>query len=198
MAPIPAKLATYHKPWTQKLVNINSIDYSGGLAEVRAQVEAGNVTWDVVDLELSDAVLGCDEGLFEVIDKSILPNAPDGTRHKRIFCLVPAGMFCCYHYLVTVYAYDTTNLPEKTNHRIFWLKNSQVNVAYCKGAKANLEMAWLPMECQTNQVYATFQPRRLDRAFAKLDSIRDQIVWWKLVINRRSCLLMAKWQYQQL
>jgi hypothetical protein len=33
-----------------------SEDYNGGIAEIKAQVEAGNVTWDVVDVELSDAV----------------------------------------------------------------------------------------------------------------------------------------------
>ena len=56
-----------------------SEDYSGGLAEVKAQVESGNVTWDVVDVELSDALQGCDEGILEVIDPSTLPAAPDGT-----------------------------------------------------------------------------------------------------------------------
>lgn len=42
--------------------------YNGGLAQIRAQVETGNVHWDVVDLEFADAVKGCDEGLLEIID----------------------------------------------------------------------------------------------------------------------------------
>ena len=70
----------YHKPWMAKTgKSIISEDYTGGLAEIKAQVESGNVSWDVVDLELSDAIRGCDEGLFEVIDHSSLPPAPDGT-----------------------------------------------------------------------------------------------------------------------
>ena len=54
---------------------IVSEDYGGGIAEIKAQVESGNVTWDVVDVELSDAIRACDEGLLETIDHSILPPA---------------------------------------------------------------------------------------------------------------------------
>jgi len=69
-----SQVEAYHKPWTAATGNtVISEDYNGGLAEVKAQVEAGNVTWDIVDVELSDAVRGCDEGLLEVIDPSILP-----------------------------------------------------------------------------------------------------------------------------
>ena len=64
-----SQVEAYHKPWASSTGNaVVSEDYSGGLAEVRAQVEAGSVTWDVVDVELSDAIVGCDEGLLEEID----------------------------------------------------------------------------------------------------------------------------------
>ena len=43
-------------------------DYNGGLAEIRAQVETGNVHWDVVDLESADVTRACDEGLLEILD----------------------------------------------------------------------------------------------------------------------------------
>lgn len=69
-----SQVEAYHKPFTAKTgINIVSEDYNGGIAEVKAQVEAGNVTWDIIDVELSDAVRGCDEGVFEPIDASILP-----------------------------------------------------------------------------------------------------------------------------
>ena len=56
-------------------------NYNGGLGEVRAQVESGSVTWDIVDVLPSDAITGCDEGLFEDISSEIAANAapgPDG------------------------------------------------------------------------------------------------------------------------
>ena len=54
-------------------VEVRLEDYNGGLAQVRAQVEAGSVHWDVVDFEIADAVSGCDEGLLEPIDATALP-----------------------------------------------------------------------------------------------------------------------------
>ena len=81
-----SQVEAYHKPWATSTGNsVVSEDYSGGLAEVRAQVEAGSVTWDVVDVELSDAIVGCDEGLLEEIDASSLPAAPDGTPASEDF-----------------------------------------------------------------------------------------------------------------
>ena len=39
-----SQVEAYHKPWSQKTGHqVVSEDYSGGLAEVKAQVEAGNV-----------------------------------------------------------------------------------------------------------------------------------------------------------
>ena len=45
-------------------------NYNGGLGEIKAQVEAGNVTWDVVDVLPDQAITGCDEGLFAKVDQS--------------------------------------------------------------------------------------------------------------------------------
>ena len=48
-----SQVEAYHKPYIAKTgVKINSEDYNGGIAEIKAQVEAGNVTWDIVDVEL--------------------------------------------------------------------------------------------------------------------------------------------------
>ncbi|MBD1148076.1 extracellular solute-binding protein, partial [Pelagibacterales bacterium SAG-MED31] len=56
-------------------------NYNGGLGEVRAQVESGSVTWDLVDVLPGDAITGCDEGLFEDITSEIADLStpgPDG------------------------------------------------------------------------------------------------------------------------
>ncbi len=81
-----SQVKAYHKPFEKQTgVKILSEDYNGGLAQIKAQVEAGNVTWDLVDLELSDVVRGCDEGLLEQLDLDDLPPAPDGTPAKEDF-----------------------------------------------------------------------------------------------------------------
>ena len=61
-----SQIEAYQKPFMQKTgVTVNAEVYNGGLAEIRAQVQSGNVTWDVVDVEKQDLTGGCDEGLFE-------------------------------------------------------------------------------------------------------------------------------------
>ena len=81
-----SQVEAYHKPFTKKTgIRINSEDYNGGMAQVKAQVESGKVVWDVVDVEYHDAVRGCDEGLLMELDLSILPPAPDGTPAKDDF-----------------------------------------------------------------------------------------------------------------
>jgi len=89
-----SQVEAYHKPWMAKTGKaIVSEDYGGGIAEIKAQVESGNVTWDVVDVELSDAIRACDEGLLETIDHSILPPAPDGTPATEDF--LPGTLHDC-------------------------------------------------------------------------------------------------------
>jgi len=63
-----AYVDTYHglNPDTKVTVE----NYNGGLGEIKAQVEAGNVTWDVVDVLPDQAITGCDEGLFVKVDQS--------------------------------------------------------------------------------------------------------------------------------
>ena len=57
-----------HEPFTAETgIDIRLEAYNGGLAQIRAQVESGNVHWDVVDLEMADAARGCDEGLLEPV-----------------------------------------------------------------------------------------------------------------------------------
>ncbi|HEU0220899.1 MAG TPA: extracellular solute-binding protein, partial [Paracoccaceae bacterium] len=49
-----------------------------------------------------------------------------------------------------------------------------------KGAKANLEMALMADGVPANDVYELLlTPEGIDRAFAKLDSIKKDIVWWE-------------------
>ncbi len=85
-----SQIEAYQKPFSAKTgIKVNAEVYNGGLAELRAQVQAGNVTWDVVDLEKQDVTAACDEGLLEPIDWSTLPPAPDGTPAERILSPAP-------------------------------------------------------------------------------------------------------------
>ncbi|MDF1792205.1 MAG: ABC transporter substrate-binding protein [Thalassobaculaceae bacterium] len=179
-----SQVEAYQKPWIAKTGDtINSEDYNGGLAEVRAQVEAGNVTWDLVDVELSDAVRGCDEGILEPLPVEDLPTAPDGTPASEDFI---AGTLheCAVGLIVwsTVYAYDTTKFsaPPMTIADFFDLEKFPGKRGMRKTPKANLEMALLADGVPADEVYeALSTPEGVKRAFAKLDTIKDDTIWWE-------------------
>ena len=69
----------YGDPTAKKLgIDINWVDYSGGLSEIKAQKEAGAITWDIIDVFAMDTINGCDEGLFVEFDfDKDFPAAPD-------------------------------------------------------------------------------------------------------------------------
>ena len=59
----------YGDPTAAKLgVSVDWVDYTGGLSEIKAQKEAGAITWDIIDVYAKDTILGCDEGIFVEFD----------------------------------------------------------------------------------------------------------------------------------
>lgn len=179
-----SQVEAYHKPFIAKTgTKINSEDYNGGTAEIRGQVEAGNVTWDIVDVEFSDAVRACDEGLIEVIDHSTLPDGDDGTPATQDF--LPGTLHECGVANIiwsTIFAYDRSKISEgpKTMADFFNTSKFPGKRGMRNTAKPNLEFALMADGVAPKDVYKVLGTAAgVDRAFAKLDSIRDDIVWWE-------------------
>lgn len=158
--------------------------YNGGLEEIESQVSALNVKWDVVDLGLSDAIRGCENGLLEEIDHSILGAAPDGTSPQDDFldgmlrdCAVGENVFS------TVFAYDEDRFPDggpKTVADFFNVEKYPGRRGLRKNPRVVLEWALMATGVPPSEVYDVLGTQEgVDRAFAKLDSIRPQIVWWE-------------------
>jgi len=180
-----SQIEAYHKPFTKKTgITVNSADYNGGLAEVRAQVESGNVTWDVVDLELADVIRGCDEGILEPIDPAILPPAPDGTPATKDF-IKGSLPECGVGEIVwsTVYAYDDTKFTgdkPSTIADFFDTKRFPGKRGLRKTPKVNIEWALMADGVPTNKVYEVLStPEGVERAFKVLDRIKDDVIWWE-------------------
>lgn len=179
-----SQVEAYHKPWIAKTGNqVVSEDYNGGLAEIKSQVEAGNVTWDIVDVELSDAIRGCDEGLLEPIDHAMLPAAPDGTPASEDFISL-ALHDCAVANIVwsTIYAYDSSKIADgpKSMADFFDLAKYPGKRGLRKGPKANLEMALVADGVAAADVYEVLSTAEgVDRAFAKLDTIKSEVIWWE-------------------
>ena len=181
---VTSQIEAYHKPFTAATgINVISVDADNPATPIKAQVEAGNVTVDVADVEYADAIRLCDEGLLESIDPAVLPAAPDGTAATEDF-LPGALTDCAVASIVfsTVFAYDTTKFPEgpTTIADFFDLEKFPGKRGIRKGAKANLEMALMADGVPAAEVYALLEtPEGVDRAFAKLDTIKADTIWWE-------------------
>jgi putative spermidine/putrescine transport system substrate-binding protein len=179
-----SQVEAYHKPFTAETgIKIISVDADNPATPIKAQVEAGNVTVDVADVEFSDAVRLCDEGLIERIDDGILPDAPDGTSAKRDF--IEGGIQDCAVANIlwsTVLAYNSTLNPNPPTQieDFFNTQDFPGKRGLRKGAKATLEFALMGDGVPADEVYDLLETDEgVERAFNKLDSIKDDIVWWE-------------------
>lgn len=180
-----SQIEAYQKPFMAKTgKTVNAEVYNGGLAEIRAQVQSGNVTWDVVDVEIQDMTAACDEGLLEIIDLSTLPPTTDGTAAADDF-IEGALSECGVATIVwtTIVAYDKTKFPGEKPTKLadfFDTKKFPGMRAISKRPVVALEFALMADGVATEDVYATLStPEGVDRAFKKLDSIKDNLIFWE-------------------
>jgi putative spermidine/putrescine transport system substrate-binding protein len=179
-----SQIEAYHKPFTKKTgIKVNSADYSGGIAQIRAQVEAGNVTWDVVDVETQDIMAASDEGLLEVIDLSMVPPGIDGTPAKNDF--IPNALHECGVGNIVwsnIIAYDKTRYHGKkpsTIQDFFDVKKFPGMRGMIKRPNGPIEYAIMADGVPPKDVYKVLSTKKgLDRTFAKLDSIKDSIIFF--------------------
>lgn len=180
-----SQIEAYHKPFTAETgIKVNSVDADNPATPIKAQVEANNVTVDVADVEYADAIRLCDEGMLEEIDPAMLPAAPDGTPATEDF-LPGALTDCAVASIVfsTIYAYDSTKFPSNpptTMADFFDVAGFPGKRGMRKGAKVNLEMALMADGVPADEVYGVLETDEgVDRAFAKLDQIKSDVIWWE-------------------
>ncbi|MFQ5974376.1 MAG: extracellular solute-binding protein, partial [Alphaproteobacteria bacterium] len=153
-----SQVLAYFRPYRARTgVRFNIEDYNGGLAQIEAQVDSLNIKWDVVDLTLSDAIRGCEQGLLEEFDHSILPPAPDGIPAGEDF-LEGTLTRCGVGEILwsTVIAYDATKFADEKPFSItdFWdIKKFPGKRAMRKVPQKNLEWALIADGVPTGEVY---------------------------------------------
>lgn len=149
--------------------------YNGEVARIAAMVRAKDVAWDVVMVEAPELVRGCQDGLFERIDWSVVKAdkfVPGGTTPCGAGA-VGFGVALFYDQARVAkgpasYAefFDTAAFPGKRTLRA--------------GAKMTLEIALLADGVPAGEVYKVLATQAgQDRAFAKLDTIKASTIWWK-------------------
>ena len=165
-------------------VDVEMIDYAGGIDEIRSQVRSWNVKWDVVDMELFDALQACDEGLLVEIDPATLPAAPDGTPADEDFlegALVPCGVGNVA--ASTVFAYDHRRIAgePRSLEDFFDLERFPGRRGLRRTPQTNLEWALIADGVEPARVYDVLGTEAgQDRAFEVLTRLKPQVEWWAL------------------
>ena len=164
-------------------VKINVIDYNGGLAQIKAQIEAKNVVWQIVDMTPQRGVAGCDEGILEAIDTSKLAPADDGTPATEDF--VEGSLLECFIGNIswaTVVAYNTEKVKgAPASVADFWdTAKYPGRRGLRKVPEVNIEWALEADGVPRDKIYEVLEADGgVERAFKSLDKIKAQVVWWE-------------------
>ncbi|WP_347267007.1 ABC transporter substrate-binding protein [Paracoccus sp. (in: a-proteobacteria)] len=180
-----SQVQAYARPFEEKTgIKVSVSDADNPATPVKAQVEAGNVSVDVASVEYADAVRLCDEGLLETIDPAILAAAPDGAAAADDF--IPGAVTECFvatDVYSMILAYDDSKFPDAKPAGpadFFDTAKFPGKRTMRKGAKFNLEYALMADGVPADQVYEVLAtPEGVDRAFAKLDQIKKDVIWWE-------------------
>ena len=173
-----AQRTIYFEPFV-KATGIKLVEnsWNGGIGTLRAKVEGGNADWDVVQVEAEELQIGCDEGLFETMDY----NAIGG---KDAF--IPAAVNKCGVGAIVwsmALSYDADKLganPPKSWADFFDTQGFPGKRGLRKGPKYALEFALMGDGVAPADVYKVLKtPDGVDRAFKKLGTIKNDIVWWE-------------------
>ena len=181
-----SQLNAYHNPYSEKtgVTIINDDSSNEAVAKLRAMNEAGNVTWDVVDVVAADAMRLCDEGLALEIDADTqLAAAPDGTPASEDFgdllvsdCFIPQIVYS------TTFGYRTDmvgDTPPTDVCAIFDLETYPGKRSLEKRPINNVEWALVCDGVPADEVYSVLETEEgQNRALAKLDTIKDHVIWW--------------------
>ncbi len=154
---------------------VNDDVYNGEMAKLYSMVKSGDVTYDVIMVEAPELVRGCEDGIFEKIDWSVVK--------KDKF--IPGGTSTCgagaVLWGVTLF-YDSTKIKDgpDTYAKLWDVKTYPGKRSLRFGPKMTMEIALLADGVPAADVYKVLAtPAGQKRAFDKLDQIKPHVVWWK-------------------
>ena len=161
------------KAWLTPYTELTGVqfneDENSSNATIKAQVESGQVTWDVVDVG-NDFGLDAHKDLLEPLDYTLIPRDEvlEGFAGDYRVADMTYGVALAYNTEKTAGAipagwadfWDTKKFPGKRGLR--------------KGARYNLEFALMADGVKPADLY----PLDLERATKKLDTIKSDLVFW--------------------
>lgn len=171
-----AQKDVYFAPFTEATgIALTEDSWNGGIGALRAKAE-GPASWDVVQVETDELVLGCEEGVIVPIDWEAVGGEDS---------FLPAAVHECGVGTIvwaTVLAYDADRFPDNppSSWEDFFDTEAYPGTrALRSGPRQALEFALMGDGVPIDEVYDVLgTPEGVERAFAKLDSIRDDLIFW--------------------
>ena len=164
------------KPWAQATgTALRDETYNGEVAKIYAMTKARDVSWDVVMVEAPELARGCEDGVFAKLDPARVDPAK----------FIPGGTTACGAGAV---GWGVALFWDKARHAegpgdyagLFDLKRFPGKRSLRNGPKMTLEIALMADGVAVGDVYKVLATKAgQDRAFAKLDTIKPEVIWWK-------------------
>lgn len=173
-----AQRKVYFDPFkAESGIALDEDSWDGGIGVMRSKAQAGDAnTWDIVQVEGDEQQIGCEEGLYELIDIARLGGAERFIPGSVSDCGIPANIYAM------VMAYDGAKITgdgPKTWADFWDVTKFPGKRAMRQGPKMNLEFALMADGVPADQVYEVLATSEgVDRAFKKLDELKPNIVWW--------------------
>jgi len=172
-----AQREVYFRPWmaarNQRMLEET---WDGGVGVLRARIQSGSNTWDVVQVESEELLIGCEEGLYERMDFAAIGGRDNYIPQAVSDCGVGAILYSF------VLAWDRARLQTAPRGWADFFDTQRIpgRRGLRRGPKTTLEIALLADGVAPGDVYRTLATEAgVDRAFRKLDSIRGNLAWWE-------------------
>ena len=165
----------WFEPFTQQTgIKVRTID-GPDYGKIRAMVRANNAEWDIAEVNPDFQWIGPQEGLLEKLDFSVIPtdHLIKGENLLTDYSLPEA-------FWSRVIAYNTKKFTKEThpkNFAEFWdtARFPGKRIMYSKANGGVIEAALLADGVAAEKLY----PLDLDRALKKLDTIKDDVLWYE-------------------
>jgi putative spermidine/putrescine transport system substrate-binding protein len=172
------------EPFTKKTgIAIRADTYDGTLAAIKAKIGGSPSAFDAVDLSQYALDMLCREGMLETLDSAMLVAGPAGQSVSDDF--LPGGINSCGIASVawsTAIAFDRQAFAKAQPAKIADLLDIQRfpgKRALPNGPRYTLELALLADGVEPANVYSELGTQAgADRAFAALDKIKANTLWW--------------------
>ncbi|MBR0681452.1 ABC transporter substrate-binding protein [Roseomonas eburnea] len=150
--------------------------WDGGIGVLRSRIASGANTWDVVQVESEELLIGADEGLFEPLDWAAIGGRdayiPEAVHDHGVGAIL-------YSFII---AYDRARMAQGPANWADFFDTARFpgKRGMRKGPKTTLEMALMADGVPPAQVYQVLGTAAgVDRAFRKLDSIKADLAWFE-------------------